>query len=107
MPGWPSNRPPAIGRKRRYNVRSIKATLPYTVQEVAKLLGIHKHAVLRWLKGGLYADRSQRPFLIRGDELARFLNERHSSNVDGAGPTSSSVSNATHRAKLISPWWTS
>jgi len=63
-------------RKRRYNVRRFKGTFPYTVQEIAELLGVHKNAVLRWLKDGLHADRSQRPFLIRGDELARFLDER-------------------------------
>lgn len=73
MPGWPSNRPPRTRRKRRYNVRLVKATWPYTVYEIAELFDIHKNAVLRWLKDGLTADRSQRPFLIRGDELIRFL----------------------------------
>ena len=63
-------------RKRTYNVRLIKATWPYTVQEIAELFGIHKNAVLRWLREGLMADRLQRPFLIRGDELARFLTAR-------------------------------
>jgi excisionase family DNA binding protein len=76
MPGWPSNRPPRARRKRRYNVRAIKATWPYTVQEIAESLGVHKNAVLRWLGEGLSADRSQRPFLIRGDELIRFLKQR-------------------------------
>lgn len=63
-------------RKRTYNLRRIKATWPYTVQEIAELFGIHKNAVLRWLKDGLQADRDRRPFLIRGDELARFLSAR-------------------------------
>ncbi len=76
MPSWPSNRPPRARRKRRYNVRAIKATWPYTVQEIAELLGVHKNAVLRWLKDGLGVDRSQRPFLIRGDEVIRFLKRR-------------------------------
>src|SRR3954464_13745227 len=76
MPRWPSNRPSAARRKRRYNVRRVKATLPYTVQEIADLFDIHKNAVLRWLKNGLIADLSQRPFLIRGDELIRFLKQR-------------------------------
>jgi hypothetical protein len=67
---------PPARRKRRYNLRRIKATWPYTVQEIAELFGIHKNAVLRWLKEDLGADRSQRPFLIRGDELARFLKQR-------------------------------
>lgn len=76
MPGWPSNPPPRPRRKRRYNLRRIRATWPYSVQEIAALLGIHKNAVLRWLGGGLSADRSRKPFLIRGDELIRFLRQR-------------------------------
>jgi excisionase family DNA binding protein len=63
-------------RKRTYNLRLIRATWPYTVQEVAALLQVHKGAVLRWLNEGLRADQSRRPFLIRGDELVRFLSER-------------------------------
>jgi hypothetical protein len=63
-------------RKRTYNVRRIKATWPYTVQEIAELFRIHKNAVLRWLKDGLQANKDQRPFLIRGEELIRFLNAR-------------------------------
>jgi excisionase family DNA binding protein len=38
-------------------VRLIKATWPYTVQEIAELFKIHKNAVLRWLREGLRADR--------------------------------------------------
>jgi excisionase family DNA binding protein len=62
--------------KRSYNLRLIKATWPYTVQEVAALFGVHKNAVLRWLNDGLQANRDRRPFLIRGNELIRFLTER-------------------------------
>lgn len=39
-------------------------------------MGIHKNAVSRWLKQGLRADTDKRPFLIRGDELIRFLKAR-------------------------------
>jgi hypothetical protein len=63
-------------RKRTYNARRIKATWPYTVQEIAELFRIHKNAVLHWLKDGLQANKDQRPFLIRGEELIRFLNAR-------------------------------
>src|SRR3954466_4602648 len=78
MPRWSSNRSPR--RKRRYNVRRIRATWPYSVQEIAALLGIHKNAVLRWLGSGLSADRSHKPFLVRGDELIRFLKQRQQAN---------------------------
>jgi hypothetical protein len=73
-------------RKRRYNVRLIKGTWPYTVQEIAELFNIHKNAVLRWLKEGLHADRSQRPYLVRGDELTRFLNQRQNGKRQQCAP---------------------
>lgn len=63
-------------RSRTYCVQRIKATYPYAVPEIAKLLGVHKNAVLRWLKQGLEADHSSRPALVRGEELIRFLTER-------------------------------
>ncbi len=71
-----STRSAPVRRNRRYNLRLIKATWPYTVQDVATLLGVHKNAVGRWMREGLQADRLQRPFLIRGDELARFLDAK-------------------------------
>jgi hypothetical protein len=74
-------------RKRSYNIRRIKRTWPYSVQEIAELYGIHKNAVLRWLKDGLQADRSQRPFLIRGDEIARFLTARQNRSRRKCAPT--------------------
>ena len=63
-------------RKRTYNVRLIKATLSYSVQDIADLYGLHKGTVLLWLKNGLQPIDRQRPYLIRGDELARFLSAR-------------------------------
>ena len=63
-------------RKRTHNLRLIRATWPYTVQEIAALFGVHKNAVLQWLKNGLAANRDTRPFLIRGNELICFLAAR-------------------------------
>lgn len=73
-------------RKRTYNTRLIRATWPYTVQEIADLFGIHKNVVLRWLKAGLVADRSTRPFLIRGTELSRFLSDRRAKRRQKCAP---------------------
>lgn len=73
-------------KKRHYNVRRLKATWPYSVQEIAEVFSIHKNAVLRWLREGLHADRTQRPFLIRGDELARFLNQRQNAKRRSCAP---------------------
>jgi hypothetical protein len=74
-------------RKRTYNLRLIKATWPYSVQEIAALFGVHKNAVLIWLKEGLQADRDKRPFLIRGDELIRFLFARQKGRKRRCAPT--------------------
>lgn len=67
-------------RKRTYNVCLIKATWPYSVQEIAKLFNVHKNAPLRWVKEGLQADRVKREILIRGDKLAHFLSARQQKN---------------------------
>jgi excisionase family DNA binding protein len=72
--------------KRTYNVRLIKATWPYSVQEVAALYGLHKNAVLRWLKDGLQANGDGRPYRIRGSELARFLSARQRGRKRKCGP---------------------
>lgn len=66
-------------KKRTYNTRLIRATWPYTVQEVSALFKVHKNAPLRWLKEGLRANCDGRPFLVRGDELIRFLKARQQS----------------------------
>ncbi len=62
-----------------YNTRLLKATLPYTVQEIAELYGLHKNAVLRWFKDGLRLNDRHKPYLVRGDELTRFLKARQNS----------------------------
>lgn len=66
-------------RKRTYNTRLLKATLPYSVQDVAELYGLHKNVVRRWFKEGLKRIDDRKPHLVRGDEVARFLNQRQSS----------------------------
>lgn len=66
-------------RKRSYNLRLVKATWPYSLQEIAELFGVHKNLPQRWMHEGLIADTSVRPFLIRGDELIRFLRKRQNS----------------------------
>ena len=81
-----ADKAPSARRRRRYNIRRIKATWPYSIQEVAELLGIHENAVLGWLKKGLPADRSRRPFLIRGDKLADFLVGRQNSRRQRCAP---------------------
>jgi hypothetical protein len=44
-----------------------------------------QQAVRRWLRERLGADRSERPYLIRGVELARFLNQKQKLQQHGRG----------------------
>ncbi len=58
---------------RRYDCRRVKLNWIYTVAEVAKLLGVHKHTVSRWIERGLPLIEQKRPFLILGSDLREFL----------------------------------
>lgn len=58
------------------SARSLKIHRNYTVEEIARVLAVHKHTVRRWEKAGLRAIDTGRPKLFRGPELRRFLNER-------------------------------
>lgn len=62
---------------RRYTKRrSIKHHYSYTIDEAARLLGVSKGSVRRWLSEGLTCLKDQRPFLIMGDDLRAFLDRR-------------------------------
>lgn len=59
---------------RRGNWRRIKRHRNYTVDEVARMVGISKATVRRWIKIGALRDASDRkPALILGDDLIDFL----------------------------------
>jgi len=60
--------------KRHPNIRSIKIHRSYTVDEAARVLGVAKGSVRRWLKVGLEAINDQKPILILGEDLKAFFN---------------------------------
>jgi hypothetical protein len=62
--------------KRHPNHRLVKIHRSYTVQEIAKLFGIHKNTVRRWVKDGLATIDDKRPMLILGHVLVEFLQVR-------------------------------
>lgn len=62
--------------KHRANRRLIKQNFSYTAEEASRLLGVTIATVRRWLKNGLPHLTDQRPFLILGGDLRKFLEEQ-------------------------------
>jgi excisionase family DNA binding protein len=68
------------------NPRLVKVHRNYSVEEVARLLSVHKNTVRNWLKEGLAAVDDRRPILILGRELSQFLQERRQKARQTCGP---------------------
>lgn len=67
--------------KKRYpNHRLVKIHRNYTVEDVARLLDMHKNTVRIWIKAGLPVLSEKRPALILGHVLKEFLKERRTKN---------------------------
>ena len=58
----------------------------YSVEEIARLLSVHKNTVRSWLKQGLEPIDGQRPSVVRGEEVRRFLTERRARAKRPSGP---------------------
>ena len=57
----------------------------YSVEDVSRLFGIHKNTVRSWLKQGLKPIDDQRPILLLGGELRRFLSDRRARAKQACG----------------------
>ncbi len=66
--------------KRHPNHRLVRIHRNYTVEEIAKLFGIHKNTVRHWVKDGLATSDDKRPMLILGHVLVAFLQARRLKN---------------------------
>jgi hypothetical protein len=64
----------------------VKVHRNYSVEEIARLFSIHKNTVRSWLKQGLQAIDDQRPILILGREVSRFLRERRQQTKQSCAP---------------------
>ena len=71
---------------RRFTARRVKQAATYDVAEIAKLLGTHRNTVRRWLKDGLKPIDDQRPLLVLGAELKRYLASRKVARRRPCGP---------------------
>ena len=72
--------------KRHPNHRLVKIHRSYTVEEIAKLFGVHKNTVRHWVKGGLSTIDDKRPMLILGHVLVAFLKARRAKNKQPCKP---------------------
>jgi hypothetical protein len=72
--------------KRHPNHRLVKIHRSYTVEEIAKLFGIHKNTVRQWVKEGLAISDDKRPMLILGHVLMVFLQTRRVKNKKTCKP---------------------
>jgi hypothetical protein len=73
-------------KTRRHNPRLVKIHRTYTVDEVARLFGNHKHTVRAWIKAGLPTCDSKRPTLILGSALRAFLQAKRAAHKKRCGP---------------------
>ena len=61
---------------KRPSHRVIRAARTYTIEEAALALGVTTGTIRNWVTAGLPIMKGQRPFLILGDALKDFLQER-------------------------------
>ncbi|NLH81429.1 MAG: helix-turn-helix domain-containing protein [Phyllobacteriaceae bacterium] len=70
----------------RADVRRVKIHRTYTVQELARITGMHDHTVRAWIKAGLATLEDARPILVSGAEAKRFLTARSKARKRPCGP---------------------
>jgi hypothetical protein len=58
---------------RHPNPRRVKIHRPYTVEQLAAVLTVHKNTIRRWTKDGLRPIDDRRPSMFRGADAIAFL----------------------------------
>ncbi len=69
----------------RPNPRLAKMHRTYTVEEIAKLFGVHRNTVRAWISRGLPTIDQRRPLLVLGSHLAEFLQRRRKASKRPCG----------------------
>ena len=65
---------------RHPNHRLAKIHRNYTVEEIARLFGVHRNTVREWVKRGLPTIDRKRPMLVLGRDLVAFVRARRLRN---------------------------
>lgn len=64
---------------KKYNTRIIKMNYGYSLQQIAHLYGIGIRTVRYWIKEGLIRVEGIYPYIVKGSELKRFLDNKQKS----------------------------
>ena len=64
----------------QFNPKRVKIHYSYTIEEIARLLGVHKNTVRAWLKSALETIDNRRPAMVQGKVLRAFLERKRSLN---------------------------
>lgn len=65
---------------KRLNPNNVKIHRSYTVSQITHLYPVHKNTVRSWIKEGLATTDKERPLLILGRDLKRYLQEKREGN---------------------------
>jgi hypothetical protein len=91
-------------KAKRANPRHIKLHRSYSVEEIARTLGVHKNSVRGWRKDGLEPIDASRPLLFQGGQSALFWNAATPSANGLVSPAPSIASNAANPARPLWRW---
>jgi excisionase family DNA binding protein len=71
---------------RHPNPLRVKIHHPYTVEQLAAVLKVHKNTIRRWAQNGLRPIDDRRPTMFRGAEVSAFLGARRQAARQRCGP---------------------
>ena len=85
-PGQNASAGPRPRKRPRPDYRRLKIHRNYTVEEITRVLGVHRNTVREWVRQGLTTVDGDRPMLILGSELIAFEKRRRTRNRRTCAP---------------------